>query len=53
MVDECHSTKGCDAGLDYQPPGANNSVDAIIAVWKTMGMLEDDWDWFYVTWSDA
>ncbi|XP_022759992.1 putative ripening-related protein 5 [Durio zibethinus] len=34
VVDECESTMGCDDEHDYQPPCANNIVDASKAVWK-------------------
>ncbi|KHN42207.1 Putative ripening-related protein 2 [Glycine soja] len=32
----CDSTKGCDADHDYQPPCANNIVDASKAVWEAL-----------------
>ncbi|KAG5053684.1 hypothetical protein JHK85_006194 [Glycine max] len=36
VVDQCDSTKGCDADQDYQPPCANNIVDASNAVWEAL-----------------
>ncbi|KAL2453258.1 Uncharacterized protein Adt_49241 [Abeliophyllum distichum] len=49
VVEECDSTMGCDVGHDYQPPCANNIVDALKAVWKGLRMPEDDWGWLHVT----
>ncbi|KAK4414410.1 Kiwellin-1 [Sesamum alatum] len=43
VVDECDSTMGCDEDHDYQPPCPNNIVDASEAVWKALGVPEDDW----------
>ncbi|KAK1428185.1 hypothetical protein QVD17_17014 [Tagetes erecta] len=43
VVDECDSTMGCDADHDYQPPCPNNIVDASKAVWKALGVSEDNW----------
>ncbi|KAG6437694.1 hypothetical protein SASPL_102619 [Salvia splendens] len=43
VVDECDSTMGCDDEHDYQPPCPNNIVDASKAVWKALGVPEDDW----------
>ncbi|TYI29744.1 hypothetical protein ES332_A05G338500v1 [Gossypium tomentosum] len=42
VVDECDSTMGCDSDHDYQPPCPNNIVDASKAVWKALGMPEND-----------
>lgn len=53
VVDECDSTMGCDAEHDYQPPCPNNIVDASKAVWKALGVPENDWGDLDVTWSDA
>ncbi|KAJ9160144.1 hypothetical protein P3X46_025575 [Hevea brasiliensis] len=53
VVDECDSTMGCDADHDYQPPCANNIVDASKAVWKALGVPEDDWGEMDIDWSDA
>ncbi|KAF2318858.1 hypothetical protein GH714_011190 [Hevea brasiliensis] len=53
VVDECDSTMGCDADHDYQPPCANNIVDASKAVWKALGVPEDDWGEMDIYWSDA
>ncbi|KAL6290263.1 hypothetical protein ACE6H2_007773 [Prunus campanulata] len=53
VVDECDSTEGCDADHDYQPPCPNNIVDASKAVWKALGVPEDNWGGLDITWSDA
>ncbi|XP_048420927.1 kiwellin-1-like [Pyrus x bretschneideri] len=55
VVDECDSTVGCDAEHDYQPPCANNLVDASKAVWKALGVSESDpkWGFMDIFWSDA
>ncbi|PPS14004.1 hypothetical protein GOBAR_AA06566 [Gossypium barbadense] len=41
VVDECDSTMGCDDEHDYQPPCANNIVDASDAVWDALGVYGD------------
>ncbi|KAK7394787.1 hypothetical protein VNO78_15326 [Psophocarpus tetragonolobus] len=53
VVDECDSTKGCDAEHDYQPPCPNNIVDASRAVWKALGVPPNEWGGFHMTWSDV
>ncbi|KAF6175185.1 hypothetical protein GIB67_022866 [Kingdonia uniflora] len=53
VVDECDSTVGCDNEHDYQPPCPNNIVDASKAVWKALGVPEDDWGGLDITWTDA
>ncbi|KAL8500042.1 hypothetical protein ACS0TY_019877 [Phlomoides rotata] len=53
VVDECDSTMGCDEDHDYQPPCPNNIVDASKAVWKALGVPEDNWGDLDITWSDA
>ncbi|PON92056.1 RlpA-like double-psi beta-barrel domain containing protein [Trema orientale] len=53
VVDECDSTEGCDEDHDYQPPCANNIVDASKAVWKALGVSRNDWGGLDITWSDA
>ncbi|EEF51180.1 kiwellin-1 [Ricinus communis] len=55
VVDECDSTMGCDNEHGYQPPCANNIVDASKAVWKALGVKESDgrWGWMDITWTDA
>ena len=53
VVDECDSTMGCDSDHDYQPPCANNIVDASKAVWKALGVPESDWGKMDIYWSDA
>ena len=55
VVDECDSTMGCDAEHAYQPPCANNTVDASKAVWVALGVPEesDDWGKLEITCSDA
>lgn len=52
VVDECDSTMGCDAEHDYQPPCPNNIVDASKAVWKALGVSEDNWGDLDITWSE-
>ncbi|CAM8920298.1 unnamed protein product [Rhodiola kirilowii] len=55
VVDECDSTMGCDSEHDFQPPCANNIVDASKAVWEALGVDEDgdDWGMMDIYWSDA
>ncbi|KAM7472190.1 hypothetical protein LguiA_010373 [Lonicera macranthoides] len=53
VVDECDSTMGCDEDHDYQPPCPNNIVDASKAVWKALGVPEDNWGNLDITWTDA
>ncbi|CAN6588646.1 unnamed protein product [Malus baccata var. baccata] len=53
VVDECDSTEGCDEDHDYQPPCPNNIVDASKAVWKALGVPEDNWGGLDIKWSDA
>ncbi|KAG9452635.1 hypothetical protein H6P81_005539 [Aristolochia fimbriata] len=53
VVDECDSSKGCDAAHDYQPPCQNNIVDASKAVWKGLQVPVSDWGWMDIVWSDA
>ncbi|KAK3010363.1 hypothetical protein RJ639_010642 [Escallonia herrerae] len=53
VVDECDSTMGCDGDHDYQPPCPNNIVDASRAVWKALGVPEDNWGELDITWTDA
>ncbi|KAM0002479.1 putative RlpA-like domain superfamily, kiwellin [Helianthus debilis subsp. tardiflorus] len=52
VVDECDSTMGCDADHDYQPPCPNNIVDASKAVWKALGVSQDNWGDLDITWSE-
>ncbi|GJW45999.1 putative ripening-related protein 1 [Tanacetum coccineum] len=42
VVDECDSTMGYDDEHDYQPPCPNNIVDASKAVWKPLGVSENN-----------
>ncbi|PPS08122.1 hypothetical protein GOBAR_AA12523 [Gossypium barbadense] len=53
VVDECDSTMGCDSDHDYQPPCPNNIVDASKAVWKALGVPENDWGGMDIYWSDT
>ncbi|PNT67618.1 hypothetical protein BRADI_3g29645v3 [Brachypodium distachyon] len=51
VVDECDSVYGCDDDHNYEPPCANNIVDASPAVWNALGLdqnvgMED------ITWSE-
>ncbi|KQJ97247.1 hypothetical protein BRADI_3g29661v3 [Brachypodium distachyon] len=51
VVDECDSVYGCDEDHNYEPPCANNIVDASPAVWTALGLdqnvgMED------ITWSE-
>ncbi|KAJ1381295.1 RlpA-like domain superfamily [Sesbania bispinosa] len=52
VVDECDSTKGCDAEHDFQPPCLNNVVDASKAVWKALG-VNSNIGQLIIHWSDA
>ncbi|CAI9279330.1 unnamed protein product [Lactuca saligna] len=52
VVDECDSTMGCDGDHDYQPPCPNNIVDASKAVWKALGLSEDNWGDLDITWTE-
>nr|GEX25348.1 hypothetical protein [Tanacetum cinerariifolium] len=42
VVDQCDFTMGCDVELDYQPPCPNNIVDASKALWKALGVYENN-----------
>ncbi|XP_065859901.1 kiwellin-1-like [Euphorbia lathyris] len=53
VVDECASTIGCDEPHDYQPPCGNNIVDASKAVWKALGVPENERGSLDITWFDA
>ncbi|OMO65776.1 hypothetical protein CCACVL1_21403 [Corchorus capsularis] len=53
VVDECDSTMGCDSDHDYQPPCDNNIVDASKAVWKALGVPQDQWGGMDIYWADA
>ncbi|XP_071726356.1 uncharacterized protein [Rutidosis leptorrhynchoides] len=53
VVDECDSTMGCDSDHDYQPPCPNNIVDASKAVWKALGVSENNWGNLDITWSEC
>ncbi|RVW32223.1 putative ripening-related protein 1 [Vitis vinifera] len=44
---------GCDGDHDYQPPCANNIVDASRAVWKALGVPHDQWGGLDITWTEA
>ncbi|GLJ42270.1 hypothetical protein SUGI_0875020 [Cryptomeria japonica] len=52
VVDECDSRHGCDQEHAFQPPCANNVVDASSAVWDALGLNQDDGH-ADITWSDA
>lgn len=52
VVDECDSTRGCDADHDYLPPCANNIVVASMAVWKALDVSKENWGGLDITWSD-
>jgi hypothetical protein len=53
VVDECDSMHGCDDKHDFNPPCANNDVDASMAVWQELGLICDTDDDVKITWSDA
>ncbi|EOX95993.1 Uncharacterized protein TCM_005352 [Theobroma cacao] len=53
VVDECDSTMACDDQPDCQPPCANVVVDALKAVWKTIGVPKKYRIGLDITWSDA
>ncbi|PIA41726.1 hypothetical protein AQUCO_02200271v1 [Aquilegia coerulea] len=53
VVDECDSTEGCDVEHDYQPPCPHNIVDASKAVWKALGVHENDWGELNIVWSET
>ncbi|GAA0165076.1 hypothetical protein LIER_20571 [Lithospermum erythrorhizon] len=53
VVDECDSTMGCDIVHDFQPPCPHNIVDASKAVWKALGVPENNWGGMDITWTDA
>ncbi|CAK9164961.1 unnamed protein product, partial [Ilex paraguariensis] len=42
VVDECDSTMGCDVDHAYQPPCANNIVDASAVVWSALGVPDSE-----------
>ncbi|CAI9101809.1 OLC1v1039224C2 [Oldenlandia corymbosa var. corymbosa] len=51
VVDECDSTVGCDEDDDFQPPCANNVVEASKGVWKALGVPQEEWAKLPITWS--
>ncbi|PKA53100.1 Putative ripening-related protein 2 [Apostasia shenzhenica] len=53
VVDECDSMNGCNSGHDFQPPCANDIVDASPAVWEALEMNGDDVGSYTITWSDV
>ncbi|KAM1068646.1 hypothetical protein ACFX2I_000602 [Malus domestica] len=53
VVDECDSTEGCDVDHDYQPPCPNNILDASKAVWKALGVPQNQRGGLDITWSNA
>ncbi|XP_061998314.1 putative ripening-related protein 2 [Rosa rugosa] len=53
VVDECNSTRGCDADHDYLPPCANNIIVASKAVWEGLHVSKENWGGLDVTWNDA
>ncbi|XP_047065251.1 putative ripening-related protein 5 [Lolium rigidum] len=52
VVDECDSVYGCDEDHNYEPPCANNIVDASPAVWNALG-LDQNVGMEGITWSDG
>ncbi|XP_047963399.1 kiwellin-1-like [Salvia hispanica] len=53
VVDECDSSKGCDADSDYLPPCSNNVIGASPAVWRALKVPVQDWGELDITWLDA
>ncbi|TYI50732.1 hypothetical protein E1A91_D12G123100v1 [Gossypium mustelinum] len=53
VVDECDSTMGCDDEHDFQPPCANNIVNASDAVWDDLGVCGDKRGEMKIYWSDT
>ncbi|XP_074273022.1 putative ripening-related protein 1 [Silene latifolia] len=53
VVDECDSTKGCDAAEGYHPPCGYNIVAASKAVWKALGVPVSQSGQLSITWADA
>uniref|UniRef100_A0ACD5WNT3 Uncharacterized protein n=1 Tax=Avena sativa TaxID=4498 RepID=A0ACD5WNT3_AVESA len=52
VVDECDSVHGCDEDHNFEPPCANNIVDASPAVWNALG-LDQNVGMEGITWSDG
>ena len=52
VADECDLIMGCDKVHNYQSPCPNNIVDASKAVWKALGVPEDNWGDLDITWSE-
>uniref|UniRef100_A0ACD5TP40 Uncharacterized protein n=1 Tax=Avena sativa TaxID=4498 RepID=A0ACD5TP40_AVESA len=52
VVDECDSVYGCDEDHNYEPPCANNIVDASPAVWNALG-LDQNIGMEGIIWSDS
>uniref|UniRef100_A0ACD5YBR6 Uncharacterized protein n=1 Tax=Avena sativa TaxID=4498 RepID=A0ACD5YBR6_AVESA len=52
VVDECDSVYGCDEDHNFEPPCANNIVDASPAVWNALG-LDQNVGMEGITWSDS
>ncbi|KAL9228927.1 hypothetical protein vseg_004455 [Gypsophila vaccaria] len=53
VVDECDSTKGCDAQEGYHPPCGYNVVAGNTAVWNALGVPTSQSGQLSITWSDA
>ncbi|KAH1073682.1 hypothetical protein J1N35_026010 [Gossypium stocksii] len=53
VVNECDSTMGCDDEHDFQPPCANNIVDASDAVWDALGVCGDKRGEMEIYWTDS
>ncbi|KAK9757960.1 hypothetical protein RND81_01G196700 [Saponaria officinalis] len=53
VVDECDSTKGCDAQEGYHPPCGYNVVAGNKAVWKALGVSTSQSGQVSITWSDV
>ncbi|XP_057524419.1 putative ripening-related protein 1 [Amaranthus tricolor] len=53
VVDECDSTKGCEAEEGYHPPCGYNIVAASKAVWKALGVPQSQLGQLNITWADT
>uniref|UniRef100_A0A803KQ50 Uncharacterized protein n=2 Tax=Chenopodium quinoa TaxID=63459 RepID=A0A803KQ50_CHEQI len=54
VVDECDSTKGCNAEEGYHPPCGRDIVAASMAVWQALGIPQRLWGApINIKWADA
>ncbi|XP_074273020.1 kiwellin-1-like [Silene latifolia] len=53
VIDECDSTKGCDASEGYHPPCGYNIVAGSKVVWRALGVPQTQSGNLSITWADV